>query len=108
MAELAQVFGGILWLLILGHYIVDYVFQTEYIAKNKGTEVYPMLAHVSSHALFVYMVTGSFVLGSAELVAHLLIDTAKCAGKLNIHQDQALHILCKIAWVGALIYMVTT
>jgi hypothetical protein len=38
-----------------------------------------------------------------ETVAHFLIDAGKCENLYNIHVDQALHALCKIAWAAILI-----
>lgn len=107
MVETLTLFGGILWLLIIGHFFVDYCLQSDWIAKNKGTDFYAMLGHTSAHALFVYLVTGSYVLASAELICHTFIDTLKCDGRINIHKDQCLHIVCKVAWVFILYKMVT-
>jgi hypothetical protein len=42
-------------------------------------------------------------LGVAEWIAHWLIDWAKCRWRLSLAQDQALHIVCKLVWVGWLV-----
>jgi hypothetical protein len=36
----------------------------------------------------------------AETVIHWFIDFGKCEKLYGIHVDQALHVLCKIAWWG--------
>ena len=41
--------------------------------------------------------TGIWWLGAFEVVIHWLTDDAKCHGKLTFNQDQAIHILCKLA-----------
>lgn len=38
-----------------------------------------------------------------EALVHWLIDVAKCEGYTNIHQDQSLHILCKLIWAVMLV-----
>jgi hypothetical protein len=48
------------------------------------------------------VVTGSATLGLLETVAHWAIDFGKCEKWYSIHVDQALHLLCKVAWLGLL------
>ncbi len=97
------------WLLA-AHALADFPLQGEFLAtaKNHKTELgrtwWPMAlpAHALIHGAFVARVTGSMRLGLFETVAHLLIDRAKCEGKLNIYQDQAMHVACKAAYALAL------
>jgi hypothetical protein len=42
------------------------------------------------------------VLAVLEFFLHWLIDLAKCRGFTNFHSDQALHFLCKVAYVLAI------
>jgi len=100
-------------LLVLGHFVADYIFQSEFIAINKShiTNItkgavpwyYVMTSHVSGHALMVYLITGNIGLGLLEMIVHFMTDCAKCEGLINIHVDQLIHIACKAVWVTILI-----
>jgi len=57
-----------------------------------------MGAHVVIHGAMVWLITGSWQLGIAELLIHAGVDDAKCGGKLTFNQDQAIHLACKFAW----------
>lgn len=93
------------WLL-LAHFVCDYTFQPDFIAKHKSRLnsipavpwYYVLLSHAATHAAAVLLITESVVLAISELVAHFFIDWAKCESRFGIHVDQALHILCKLAW----------
>lgn len=100
----------ILALLIVGHCLADYPLQGEFLSRGKN-RFHPlpeipwyqaMFAHTAIHAGFVGVITGSLWLGLAELVAHAIIDDRKCAGKISFNTDQALHLGCKVLWVGLL------
>ncbi len=102
-----------LWWLIVGHFIADFVLQTETIALNKRRVAGPhdrskvvaavpwyfwMTAHAMTHGLAVFFVTYSSILAVVETVLHFFIDWGKCAGYYGLKVDQALHIACKIIW----------
>jgi hypothetical protein len=59
-----------------------------------------MGAHCLIHAGAVWVITGSSILAAIELVLHWVIDWIKCEGKTTLNQDQALHVLCKVGYVG--------
>lgn len=104
-----------LFALLIGHALADYPLQGEAIAKGKNRHNPPhgipagqkpvavwfhyLTAHALIHSGFVWLITGSVWLGLAEFVAHWLIDFAKCENWTNPHQDQLLHIACKIIYV---------
>ena len=50
------------------------------------------------HGGAVYLLTGSALLGLAEVVLHSAIDCAKCERLIGFHQDQALHVACKVVY----------
>ena len=90
---------------MIGHLVADYVLQSDAMAKGKNPInsplygvhwLYWLTAHSATHALMVYIATKSVWLSLAELIAHWIIDYAKCDGKIGLHTDQALHIGCKI------------
>lgn len=96
-------------LLIMGHAFADFFLQGDTIAigKNpfnsdkeyKGAPwYYWMASHALIHGFFVSIITGNVALGILETIAHFGIDTAKCKGWLNIHQDQICHVSCKVVW----------
>lgn len=103
-------------LLIVAHFWADFVFQSDAMAKGKnrnrpvdpnllppGQKVqtvwpYYLTAHAVIHGSLVTLVTGTIWVGIAEIVAHWIIDFGKCENWYGIHQDQALHLLCKIIY----------
>jgi hypothetical protein len=95
------------WLLF-GHCIADYTFQTDFIAKGKNRKTafpgmpwyYIMFAHAITHGALVGMFTGSMTFAILETVLHFGIDVLKCEGYTNMHQDQAMHVGCKVLWAG--------
>lgn len=108
--------GKMLFLLLAGHGLVDYTFQTDYVALGKNRHAIPpgydrklhgplqvvwpyvLTAHALEHGLAVMLITGSLGLALAETAAHWVIDFGKCEKWYGIHLDQWLHIACKIAW----------
>lgn len=97
--------------LLVGHALADYPLQGDFLARAKnrtapipGVPWWQALgAHALIHAGAVGFITGLWWLGAIELVAHGVIDDAKCKGRLSFNQDQALHALCKLAWVGVVL-----
>lgn len=99
---------SVFWFLLIGHFVADYPLQTDFIARGKSRKAdpqyvpwyYVLTSHAMTHAAAVGIITGSLWLSVFEAVAHWFIDLAKCEGWTGIHTDQALHVLCKLAWVG--------
>jgi hypothetical protein len=103
--------------LLVAHALADFSLQGDAMAKGKnrnrkpdyipdGQKLIPcwpywLSAHAFIHGGAVYIVTGSLLLGSIETVAHWAIDFAKCENWTNPHQDQILHIVCRIGYVLA-------
>jgi hypothetical protein len=93
-------------LLIIGHVLADYPLQGDFLsrAKNRTAPIpgvpwfQAMGAHVIMHGAIVWLLTGVWWLGVAELVIHAVTDDAKCHGVLSFNQDQTIHIMCKVAW----------
>jgi hypothetical protein len=99
-------------LLVVGHFLADYPLQGEFLAtgKNRTKPIpgipfwHPMTAHSVIHGGFVGVITGSLWLGLSETVIHWITDDAKCRGKIGYNTDQAIHIGCKVLWVGILVF----
>lgn len=100
-------------LLVFAHFLADYPLQGDFLAKGKNRLQpisgipfwHPLTAHSVIHGGFVGIITGSLWLGLAETVVHWITDDAKCRGKISYNIDQAIHIICKIIWVGVLFYV---
>lgn len=98
-----------LTLLVAAHFIADFPLQTDAIAAGKNRNLgrlkfgvnwwYWLTAHSMTHGVAVGLVTGNALLGTSEAVAHWLIDYGKCERWFGLHVDQALHLLCKVAWI---------
>lgn len=97
-----------LFYLLAAHGVCDYPLQGDFLARGKnhtaplpGVPWYQCLIwHAMIHAGAVALITGSLWLGIAEFIAHCLIDFGKCSGWFGFNTDQALHVVCKIAWVA--------
>lgn len=101
------------WLLA-SHFVFDYALQSDAVAREKSRHsttdlqrfvpwYYWMAGHAFAHSAGVALATGSVLLGACEFVAHYLIDCGKCEKFYGLHADQALHMVCKAAWVGVVI-----
>lgn len=100
-------------LLIFAHMLADYPLQGDFLARAKNaTNPIPgipprqaLTAHAIIHGGFVGLITGSVWFALAEVVAHWVIDDAKCHDDFNFNTDQALHFLCKFLWVAIIFVM---
>lgn len=93
-------------MLFAGHAIADFGLQSKYVADFKSRHMqgnrkwfHVLLAHSLIHGGVVAAITGSAILGMAEVVLHFAIDDMKCAERYGDDVDQALHYACKILWV---------
>jgi len=99
-------------LLVMGHAVADFTLQpaTMVAGKNRHHEIhkkadknfpewyYWMTAHSLNHGFAVYIVTGSFTFCIIETTLHWILDYLKCENRINFHQDQALHLACKVGY----------
>lgn len=91
--------------LVAGHFLADYVFQTDAIATGKNRNLDPakfgvnwyywMTAHAVTHSVPVYLLTGSVWWALFEFTTHWLIDWGKCENLYKLHVDQFFHMLSK-------------
>jgi hypothetical protein len=109
---------ALLFFLIAGHALMDYSLQNDSMAVCKcRRSTSPIAASVpwyywlTSHALLHGAAVGvtlrwvagfdwntATALAVAETVIHWCIDYGKCEKWYSLLVDQAIHILCKIAW----------
>lgn len=95
------------FLLLAAHWVADYPLQGEFLAnaKQKGPlRFYHLVAHSGIHGAFVMIITGSWILGLTEWIAHTIIDELKVKGKTSFALDQTLHIVCKVFYVAILAF----
>lgn len=100
-------FVAVFFMLMVMHFICDYPLQGDFLshAKKYGPiRLYHLLAHSTIQAGGVFLVTGSLVLGTAELIAHFIIDELKNRDIINYKQDQLMHIFCKVWWISYIVY----
>jgi hypothetical protein len=101
-----------LFLMIAGHALADFAFQSEAMARGKSrkykvpppdTEHFPhwfywLTSHSLIHGGMVAVITGVWWLGLAEMVLHWITDYAKCEGWIGFHTDQGVHAGSKLLW----------
>jgi hypothetical protein len=110
--------SGLLFQLLCGHAVADFMLQHPWVAQNKSRHSppagydpklhgarqtiwpYVLTAHALTHGMFVFIATGSVFFGALETVAHWAIDFGKCERWYGIHADQAMHLACKIGWAA--------
>ena len=107
----------IFFLLLCGHAMADFALQSRDMAKMKSRHTpfvwegktyliwpYVLTAHSLIHGLMVYVMTHNEYLGIAETILHFGIDQLKIDGKINLHVDQLLHVICKGVYICVLLY----
>jgi hypothetical protein len=100
-----SLFQLVFW-LIVAHALCDYPLQGQFLAeaKNRNTEIgksiwgWALTSHAFIHGGAVAYVTGSIVLGMAEVVVHAVVDFLKCERKIGFHTDQIIHLVFKLLW----------
>ena len=109
----------ILFVLLVAHAFADFAFQPTDMATGKNRHRRPanlppgqkytpcwqywLTAHALVHGGTLFLLTGSFICGVMETVAHWIIDFMKCENWTNPHTDQLLHFLCKVFYLWMLI-----
>ena len=91
----------LLFKLVLSHFIGDYFLQTDYLAKNKGTDKYILLAHCILYILPFYLFFGFTWHLMPLFVLHIFFDWLKATkNKTTLWQDQVIH------FITALLYLI--
>lgn len=82
------------FLLVMCHCIGDYVLQTDFLAKTKGTNLYHLFVHC-----VLYLVPFAIIFGvdwklGVLFISHFIIDILKAKyQKIRYVTDQVLHYL---------------
>lgn len=98
--------------LAIGHFLFDYPLQGDFLSKAKnhnqpipGVPWYQALvAHAAIQGGVVWYLTGWLSLGITEFILHGITDYLKCDGRINFNQDQAIHLGCKLLFVGVIYF----
>jgi len=101
-----EMFGA----LVVAHMVCDYPLQGDFLAKAKNHRAplhgvpwqQALAAHSIIHGGAVWLITGLWWLGAAEVLAHALTDYLKCDRRpgFGFNNDQAVHIIFKGLWVA--------
>lgn len=79
--------------LMLCHFLGDYVFQTDFLARTKGENWWHMIAHCVTYTTTFFCFFGFDRRIAVLLLSHIIIDSAKARyKKINYVSDQLLHI----------------
>lgn len=86
--------------LILCHLIGDYVLQTDFIAKTKGTNWYHLIVHCVLYCLPFFVVYGLTWQLIFIFITHFVIDPLKARyNKINYVTDQSLHYIAMLVYL---------
>ena len=106
MAQSVAAFNLFL-MLAMAHFLADFALQGDRMAVEKCPGQAGVLgwgwwlcAHSAIHGFFVGWISGVPLLGLAEWLLHSLIDLGKCRRRFGMGVDQALHLVCKLAWTA--------
>ena len=101
---------NLLILLVLAHFVCDFVLQSDRMAVEKIPGRDDTLhwgwwlgSHAAIHGLAVALLTDVPLLGVMETLLHAMIDGLKSRFGFTLALDQSLHLLCKLVWVLLLI-----
>ena len=101
---------NLLILLVLAHFVCDFVLQTDRMAVEKipGRDdtlhwSWWLGSHAAAHGLAVALLTDVPLLGLMETLLHAIIDWLKIRCRFTLVLDQSLHLLCKLTWVLLLV-----
>ncbi len=86
--------------IIIAHAIGDYVFQSSYLAGNKGKDDYLLLIHCITYVapfVFFFGITWQLL---PLFVIHVIVDRLKARhNKINLWQDQVIHYLTALLYL---------
>ncbi len=103
--------AGLFFAFAIAHALADFPLQGDYLAREKERNptknprdwIIALTAHSLIHGGGVWLVSGSALLGFAEVCLHWLIDLGKGEKKFDIVTDQLLHLGCKAGYVAFMV-----
>ena len=89
-----------IFLIVLCHAVGDYLFQTDFLAKTKGTNWYHLFLHCMMYSIPFYLVFGWRWQVALVTIGHFLIDMLKARySKIAYWQDQAMHYILAMSYL---------
>ena len=86
--------------LVICHLIGDYVLQTDFIAKTKGTNWYHLFVHCALYIVPFIVVFGFNWKILLLFAVHMIVDPLKAKwGKTTYFQDQLIHYLTMVIYL---------
>lgn len=86
-------------LLVFCHLIGDYVLQSDFIAKTKGSNWYHLFIHCALYCLPFYLVFGLTWQLGVVFLTHCIIDPLKARyQKISYVTDQVLHYFISLVY----------
>ena len=83
-----------IFILIISHFIGDYVLQSDFIAKTKCDNIYHLLVHCFLYCIPFLVVYGFGFNIIVLFITHVVIDSLKARYKeINYVTDQILHFI---------------
>lgn len=80
--------------LILCHLIGDYVLQSDFIAKTKGSNWYHLFVHSALYCVPFILIYELDWKSTILFIAHIIIDSLKARwNKISYTNDQLLHYI---------------
>lgn len=89
-----------LWMLLMCHFIGDYVLQSDFLAQTKGKNWWHLFVHSTIYLLPFYLCFGTSDALVVVGIIHFVIDACKARFEIiGYAADQALHLLCLLLWM---------
>ena len=90
----------IIYILLLSHFIGDYVLQSDFVAKTKGENWWHLIVHCALYTVpfaLSFGINGRLV---GLFVSHIIIDALKARWHtISYGADQLLHIFAMIIYL---------
>ncbi len=96
----------IIFVLLVCHFLGDYVLQTDFLARTKGGNLWHMIAHCVLYTMPFYCVFGLGWHILALFISHFITDISKARWHtISYLQDQFIHITILAFMVMGGIYL---
>ena len=89
-----------IFILLVSHFMGDYVLQTDFLAKTKGDNIWHLFIHSVLYS-FPFMIAFGFNWKVPFIIGtHIIIDALKARYKvINYVIDQVLHLIVLMIYV---------
>ena len=78
--------------IVLCHVVGDYLFQTDYMAREKGKDWYILFVHCACYCVPFVLVFGIGARLAVIFLTHIVVDAMKARyGMIDIITDQVIH-----------------